>query len=189
MGNFFACFFLVKFIIDVVVTVLRRLEIRKVSAATYGFVRTMQGATFHLFVLSLQIPMYETDENKNNGNLRMQNVTGNESLTAPMYEEKQTSLYPHVPVVNNPVSISSNITESQGNDPNVFHSSRNAPLKSIVSINGNAPSTSSTFLNISINGSASTRLITEMLRTVMEMLHYPHLKFFVTSRKCKLKKK
>ena len=72
----------------------------------------MLGATFHLFVLSLQTPMYETDENENIGNIRMQNVTGNETLAAPMYEENPTSLYPHVPIVNNPIPISSNITES-----------------------------------------------------------------------------
>ena len=93
----------------------------------------MLGATFHLFVLSVQTPMYETDEKKNNGNLRMQKVTGNETLAAPMYEENPTSLYPHVYSVNNPMPISSNITESQGNDPNVFHSSGNARLNSIVS--------------------------------------------------------
>ena len=98
--------------------------------------------------------MYETDENKNNGNLRMQNVTGNETLAAPMYEENPTSLYPHVHIVNNPIPISTNITESQGNGPNVFHCSGNGPLKSIVSTHWNAPSTSSSFLNISINGNA-----------------------------------
>ena len=69
--------------------VLRRLEIRNVCGATFGFVRTMLGATFHLFVLPLQTPMYGTDENKSIGNLRMQNVTGNETLAAPMYEENQ----------------------------------------------------------------------------------------------------
>ena len=128
LGNFFACFLLVKFIIDVVVIALRGFEIRKVSGATFGFVRTMLGATFHLFVLSLQTPMYETDENKKNGNIRMQNVTGNETLVAPVYDENPTSLYPHVHTVNNPMPISSNITESQGIDPNVFHSSGNVPL-------------------------------------------------------------
>ena len=94
LGNFFACFLLVKFIIDVVVIVLRGLEIRKVSGATFGFVRTMLGATFHLFVLSLQTPMYETDENKNNGKVRMQNVTGNGTLAAPMYKENPTVVVP-----------------------------------------------------------------------------------------------
>ena len=57
LGNFFACFLLVKILIDVVVIVLRGLEIRKVSVATFGLVRTMLGAAFHLFVLSLQTPM------------------------------------------------------------------------------------------------------------------------------------
>ena len=74
LGSFFASFLLIKSIFDVVVIVLQGL----------GFVRTMLGATFHLFVLSLQTPMYETDENKNIGNFRMQNGTGNEALTALM---------------------------------------------------------------------------------------------------------
>ena len=86
----------------------------------------------------------------------MQNVTGNETLAAPMYDEKPTSLDPHVHIVNNPIPISSNITEPQGNDPNVFHSSGNAPLNSNVSTHGNAPSSSSSFLNNCINGNAPT---------------------------------
>ena len=52
------------FNIDVVVIVLRGLEIRKGSGANFGFVRTMLGATFDSFVLSLQTPMYEIGENK-----------------------------------------------------------------------------------------------------------------------------
>ena len=139
--TFFACFLFVKFIEDVVVIVLRGLEIRKDSGATFGFVRTMLGATFYLFVLSLQTPMYETEKSKNNCNLCMQNVTDNETLAGPMYEERPTSLYPHVHIVNNPIPISSSITELQGNDPNVFHSSGNAPLNSIVSTHGNASKT------------------------------------------------
>ena len=177
LGNFFACFLLIKFFIDVVVIVLRGLEIRKFSGATFGFVRTMVGATFHLFVLSLQTPMYETDENKNNSNLRMQDVTGNETLAAQIYEENPTSLYPNVHIVNNPVPISSNITESQGNDPNVFHSAGKTPLNSIVSTQGNVPSTSSVFGITVLMEMLLILLITEMLRTVMERLHYPTLKF------------
>ena len=57
LGNFFACFLLVKFLIDVIVIVLRGLEIRKVSGATFGFVRTMLGAIFRFLVVSLQTPM------------------------------------------------------------------------------------------------------------------------------------
>ena len=56
--------------------------------------------------------------------------------------------------MNNPIPISSNITESQGNDPNVFRSSANAPLSSIVSTHGNVPSTSSAFWNNSFDGNA-----------------------------------
>ena len=153
-GKLFACFLLVKFLIDVVVIVLCGLEIRKVLGATFSFVRTRLRATFHLFVLSLQTLMYETDENKMNGNLGMQNITGNETLAAPMYEEKSTSLYPQVHIVNSRIPISSNITESQESDPNVFHSSGNAPLNSIFSTHGNVPSISSVFLNSSIDGNA-----------------------------------
>ena len=56
--------------------------------------------------------------------------------------------------MNNPIPISSNLTESQGNDPNVFHSSEKAPLNSIVSTHGNAPSISSAFWNDSTDGNA-----------------------------------
>ena len=189
LGNFFACFFLVKFNIDVVVIVLRGLGIRKVSGANFGFVRAMLGATFHLFVLSLQPPMYETDEDKNNGNLRMQNVTGNETLASPMDEENPTSLYPHVHIVNNPIPINSNITESQGNDPNVFHSSGNFPLNSIVSTHGNALSTSSAFWNNNLMEMLLIVLTTAMLRKLMEMLHYPHLKFLTLQKRNSKEKK
>ena len=128
--------------------------------------------------------MYETDENKNNGNIRMQNVTGNETLAAPMYEENPILLYPHVHIVNNPIPISSIITESQGNDPNVFHSSGNAPMNSIVSTHGNAPSTSSFFFAITLlMEMLLILLITEMLGTIMELLHYPHHKLFVILQK------
>ena len=179
----FSCFLLVKFNIDVVVIVLHELKIGKGSVANFGFVRTMLGAIFHLFVLSLQTPMYETDENKNNGNLRMQNVTGNETLAAPMYEENPTSLFPHVHIVNNPKAISSNITDSQGNDPNVFHSSGNAPLNSIVSTHGKAHSTSSIFGITLMMEMFQIILITETLRLVIERLHYSQLKIFVFLQK------
>ena len=150
----FACFLLVKFINDVVVIVLRGVDFRKVSGATFCFVRTMLRATFHLFVLSLQTPMYETGEKKNNGIFRMQNVTSYETPAAPMYEDIRTSLYPHVHIVSNPFPISSSISEPQGNDPIVFRSSGNAPLNSIVSTHAIAPSTSSTCLNNCSNGHA-----------------------------------
>ena len=69
-GKVLSSFFLAKFTIDVVI-VLRGLESRKVFGAAFGSVRSMLGATFHLFVHSLQTPMYE---NKNNATFRMQNA-------------------------------------------------------------------------------------------------------------------
>ena len=138
--NVWETFLLVKFLIDVVVFVLRGLE---VFGATFGFVTTILGASFHLFFLSLQTPIYDTDENNNSGNPSLQNAIGNEPLAAPMFEENPNSFYP--------LPISSNMFESLGNDPNVFYSSGNTPLNSIVSAHGNAPCTSRTFLNNSIN--------------------------------------
>ena len=183
LGNTFACFFLVKFITDAIIIVLRGLEIRNIPGATFGFVRIMLGATIHFFVLSLQTPMYETDENKIIGNLRMQNVTRNETLAAPMYEENPTSFYPHVDILNNPISISSNITELQGNDPNVFHSSGNAPLNSIVSTHGNAPSTSSACWNNSIHGNALETSNNGNAPNSNGKPPFPHLEPFVISQK------
>ena len=84
----------------------------------------------------------------------MQNVSVIETLAAPMYKKNPISLYLHLHIVNNPIPISSNITESQGNDPNVFHSSANASQNSIVGALGKTPSTSIPFLNISFNGKA-----------------------------------
>ena len=114
----------------------------------------MLGGTFHFFIFSLQTPMYEADESKNFGNLRWHIVTGNETLAAPMYEENPTSLHPHVHIVNNPIPICSNITESQGNDHNVFQRSGKAFLNSIVISHENPPSTSSIFWNNIIDGNA-----------------------------------
>ena len=118
---------MVKFVIDVVVNVLRGLEIRKVSGATFGFVRNMLGATFHLFVLSLQTSMYENEENKRISNGSPQNLAGNGSIAAQMYEENPTLLYPQVHLINNPIAIGSNLNERQKIHPNVLNQIENAP--------------------------------------------------------------
>ena len=146
----------------------------------------MLGATFHLFVLSLQTSMYGTDENEKIGNLCMQNVTANESLAAPRYEENPTSLYPREHIVNNPNPISSNITESQGNDHNVFHSSGTAPLNSIVGGYGNAASTSFTFLNNSTNANAPNTLINGNARNSEGNAPLPQLQVFCNFTKNEL---
>ena len=144
-----ACFLLVTFAIDVALIVLRGFEIRKVSGATFGFVRTMLGGTFHLFVLSLQTPMYENEENKRTSNGPPQNLAGNRSISAPMYEENPTLLYPQVHLMNNPIAIGSNFNERQRIESNVLNQTGNAPnsfntfLQSTNSNNstGNAPNT------------------------------------------------
>ena len=51
--------------------------------------------------------MYETDENKDNGDPRMQNVTADETLAALMHEENPISLSPYIHIVNNPVPVNS----------------------------------------------------------------------------------
>ena len=89
--------------------------------------------------------------------------------------------------------ISSNITESLGNDPSVFHSCGVFPLNSTVSTHGNDPSISNTFvrnifngnalststncLNNSVNGKAPNSSNNENVLNSNEMLHYHHLKY------------
>ena len=146
----------------------------------------MLGAAFHLFVLSRQFSMYETDENITNGNLRMQSVTGNETLGAPKYEENPTSLYPHEHIVNNPIPISSNTPESQGKDPNVFHFSGNAPFNSLVRTHRIAPSTSSTFWKTSINGNEPNTLNNEKVPNSNGIAALPPLQTFCIFMKKKL---
>ena len=46
--------------------VLPRPKTQKVSGAAFGFVKTMLGGTFRLFILSLHTPVYDSDENKTN---------------------------------------------------------------------------------------------------------------------------
>ena len=129
LGNFFACSLLVEFVIDVVVIILRGLETWKNSGATFGFVRTMldAGRYFHLFVLSLQTPMYENEENERTSNGPPQNLAGNRPISAPMYEENPTDLYPQVHLMNNPIAIGSNLNARQRTESNTLNQTGNAP--------------------------------------------------------------
>ena len=47
----------------------------------------MLGTTFHLFFLSLQTPMYESEEIINSLNPPLQEATGNEFSVARMYKK------------------------------------------------------------------------------------------------------
>ena len=117
-GNFFAFFLLVKFVFDVVVIVLRGLQIRKFSGATFGLVIRISNGSSQTFA-------------------------GNRPISAPMYEENPTLLYPQVHLMNNPIAIGSNLNERQRIDSNVLNKT------------GNAPNTFNTFLQ-SNNGNNST---------------------------------
>ena len=44
----------------------------------------MLSAFFHLFILSLQTSMHDSDDNKTNVDLRVQNANGKETLAASM---------------------------------------------------------------------------------------------------------
>ena len=65
----------------------------------------MLGATIHSFLLSLQTPLYVSDENKANGSLCVNITKGNETLGAPIYKENPNHFYPQVHKVDNPMPI------------------------------------------------------------------------------------
>ena len=68
-GILFACFMLIKFLIDVVIFILRAFEIQKLSKNTIGFWKTLLGASYNLFLLSIVTSIYQThkdDENSDN---------------------------------------------------------------------------------------------------------------------------
>ena len=148
------------FIIDVVVIVLREIEVRKFSGATFGFIQLSKliSATFHLFILSLQSPMYDSIESKTDGNLCMQNAVDSEILAVLMYEENPYQLYPEVRIVNNPTPISSNLSDLLENDPFLVYPLGKFSPEFNASFQGNAPSIPSTLLNNNINGNAPSTL-------------------------------
>ena len=60
---------LIKFLIDVVIFILRAFEIQKLSKNTIGFPKTLLGASYNLFLLSIVTSIYQTpkdDENSEN---------------------------------------------------------------------------------------------------------------------------
>ena len=60
---------LIKFLIDVVIFILRAFEIQKLSKNTIGFRKTLLGASYNLFLLSIVTSICQTpkdDENSDN---------------------------------------------------------------------------------------------------------------------------
>ena len=89
--------------------------------------------------------MCELEEDENNGNLRMQNAM-KPSLQL-CTEKNQTNCNPQVHIVNNPMPISSNLSEPLRDDPNVVYPLGKIPPNFNASVDGNASSTSCTFSN------------------------------------------
>ena len=58
-GIYFSVFLFFKLIIDVVVRVIRHLEITKITGASLGFGRTLFSASYNMFFLSVLTPMYD----------------------------------------------------------------------------------------------------------------------------------
>ena len=65
-GLLFACFVLIKFLIDVVIYILRAFEIQKLSKNTIGFWKTILGASYNLFLLTIVTSIYQTPEDDEN---------------------------------------------------------------------------------------------------------------------------
>ena len=57
--------------------------------------------------------MYDSEENKNYGKLRMQNAISTETLPVQMCEKKSNQINPQVHFVNNPMPTRSNLSGPQ----------------------------------------------------------------------------
>ena len=110
---------------------------------------------------------------KKNGNLRIQNAISNETLAAPIYEGNPNQLYSQGHIENNPMTVSSKLSEPLGYDPNVLYPLRNVPSNVNANTSGNAPSTSNIFFSTTVIMEMLLLLLkTEMLRTKIHYLNF-----------------
>ena len=61
IGVCFACFLCIKFLTDVIVTIIRAFEIHKISNKTMGFWKILLGATYNLCILSFFKPVFSNE--------------------------------------------------------------------------------------------------------------------------------
>ena len=139
--TFFVCFPLVKFFINAVVCILCGLELRTVFASTSGFVRATLGTTFHLFILSLQAPMYDPEEHKKLGDFLFAEKKGSKPLSALMYGKNPNQLYPQEHFVKDPMPNTSNQSETIGINFIDFSHMGNVLANFNASAHENVPST------------------------------------------------
>ena len=146
LGDFCCLFPLRIFVIKAVVCILCGLDWRNLSGLTSGLVIAMLGTTFHLFLLSIQAPIYYTEENRNSVNPPSQKTKGSKPLYALIYKENPNHFYPQELIVKDPMPITSNISESKRNDSIVFLHMGKDPVNFDARAHGNASSTSLQFL-------------------------------------------
>ena len=113
-----------------------------------------------------------------NGRLGTQNTKVNETLAYLMYEENPKELYPQVHNVNNPMPISSRLSERIGNDPNMIFPLASVPPTFTASAHGHAPSTSSNFLSNSKNGNAPNTANNGNFSNIIRKTPLPPFKLF-----------
>ena len=61
IGVYFACFLCIKFLTDVIVTIIRSFEIHKIFNKTMGFWKILLGATHNLCILSFFTPVFSNE--------------------------------------------------------------------------------------------------------------------------------
>ena len=59
--NYLACFLCIKFLTDVIVTIIRAFEIHKISNKTMVFWKILLGATYNLCILSFFTPVFSNE--------------------------------------------------------------------------------------------------------------------------------
>ena len=57
-GIYFSVFLILKLIIDLVVMIIRHMEINRMTGASLGFEKTLLSASYNIFLMSVMIPMY-----------------------------------------------------------------------------------------------------------------------------------
>ena len=68
-GKYFCCFLFIKLIVDIIVMILRGMEINRLTGASFGFAKTLLSASYKLFLTSIltsvfnhQAPLLQTLE-------------------------------------------------------------------------------------------------------------------------------
>ena len=57
-GIYFSCFLFIKLIVDLIVMILRHMEINRLNDASLGFSKTLLGASYNLFPTSILTSMF-----------------------------------------------------------------------------------------------------------------------------------